>query len=258
MNTKKYIESGILEDYLLGISSEQEQKEVESLAKIYPEIKEELDKLSRALEYFAMSYQKVPPPHLKTKIMAAIKNIETESSTQIVSSPYIDNNTKIHKNDPFKWLAAAAIALLLITVALYQNMKMQLNNANAQIAALGGANENIEGELNTVRSNYASLNNQLAIVSHCKTRIRLENMNNVKAPCCLMLYCMDKTKEMYVQINKLKPAPEGTLYQLWAIKDNKPVDLGQIEPPKDSFAFRTCSVYRPSPVVCTHSRSQWL
>jgi anti-sigma-K factor RskA len=40
----------------------------------------------------------------------------------------------------------------------------------------------------------------------------------------------NKTKgEAYVSIQKLPPAPAGMQYQLWAIADGKPVDIGMLE-----------------------------
>ena len=42
VDVKAYIESGILESYVLGFASEQEVQEVRCLSHIYPEIAEEL------------------------------------------------------------------------------------------------------------------------------------------------------------------------------------------------------------------------
>jgi anti-sigma-K factor RskA len=40
----------------------------------------------------------------------------------------------------------------------------------------------------------------------------------------------DKAKsEAYVSIQKLPPAPAGMQYQLWAIADGKPVDIGMLD-----------------------------
>ena len=53
MDIKEYISSGILESYVLGNASEQERREVECISSIYPEIRQELDALSRSLEKYA-------------------------------------------------------------------------------------------------------------------------------------------------------------------------------------------------------------
>ncbi len=43
MNISAYIDSGILEEYALGIVSPQEKQEVECLTQVYPELKAELE-----------------------------------------------------------------------------------------------------------------------------------------------------------------------------------------------------------------------
>jgi hypothetical protein len=53
MNIQAYIESGILEEYVLGTVSPQEKQEVECMASIYPEIQQELQILETALEKYA-------------------------------------------------------------------------------------------------------------------------------------------------------------------------------------------------------------
>ena len=48
MNVTEYIASGILESYVMGAVSDQEQREVDCLSSIYPEVRTELDELSTA------------------------------------------------------------------------------------------------------------------------------------------------------------------------------------------------------------------
>lgn len=71
MNIQAYIESGILEEYVLGTVSPQEKQEVECMSHIYPEIKEELLRTESALEEYALKHQTLPPPSFSRVIAKA-------------------------------------------------------------------------------------------------------------------------------------------------------------------------------------------
>ena len=50
MTSKEYIDSGILENYVMGMASLSEQEEVEMMAAANPDIRQEIDEISDALE----------------------------------------------------------------------------------------------------------------------------------------------------------------------------------------------------------------
>ena len=72
MNVQEYIKSGILEEYVLGVVSDQERREVQCLSKIYPEIEAELQALEVSLTGYATLFEKKPPVELKDKIFAQL------------------------------------------------------------------------------------------------------------------------------------------------------------------------------------------
>lgn len=67
MNFDQYITSGILEKYIFGIANKNEIESVEAMLQIYPEIKDELFKIEKALEYYAHQNQLKPPKKWKRK-----------------------------------------------------------------------------------------------------------------------------------------------------------------------------------------------
>ena len=72
MNIQEYIESGILESYVLGATTQAESIEVERLAEEYPAIQLELMALQGTLENYALQYAQEPPATLKNSVMEAI------------------------------------------------------------------------------------------------------------------------------------------------------------------------------------------
>ncbi|MES2730342.1 MAG: cupin domain-containing protein [Bacteroidota bacterium] len=81
---EKYISSGIIEEYCLGIVSLTEREEVESLCKRYPEIRAEVEAVNLALEQWAFHYQQAPAPDLKERIFTEIKRQETDGRSDFI------------------------------------------------------------------------------------------------------------------------------------------------------------------------------
>ncbi len=76
MNIKKYIASGILEQYVLGITSDDESKEVERNAQQYSEIREEIKSIELTLERFARLQSIAVPKNLLSRIKSKINDLE--------------------------------------------------------------------------------------------------------------------------------------------------------------------------------------
>lgn len=103
-NVNEYINSGILEMYVLGLTSVEENKEVVSYSALHPEIKNEIDAISKALVNYSETTSPTIDPTLKPMIMATIdymeriKNGETrtippilnENSTAADFAPWLD------------------------------------------------------------------------------------------------------------------------------------------------------------------------
>ena len=69
MDIQRYLSSGIIESYCLGVASSAERAEVDRLCQLHPEIKAEVTTVSRTLEDFALAHWQTPPPHLKSRIL---------------------------------------------------------------------------------------------------------------------------------------------------------------------------------------------
>jgi mannose-6-phosphate isomerase-like protein (cupin superfamily) len=109
-NFSKYIESGILELYVLGLTTEAESIEIEALAEKHEEILKEIEKITQTLEIFSES--KAPPlnPTLKTFLLATIDYSERIKNGEIVSFPPV--LSKDSRADDFsQWLCREDMAL---------------------------------------------------------------------------------------------------------------------------------------------------
>lgn len=87
MTSKEYIESGILEQYVLGIASPDECKEVELRAAADPAIQQEITTISETLEAHALENAMEPDPIIKPFLMATINYSERIKNGEPVTEP---------------------------------------------------------------------------------------------------------------------------------------------------------------------------
>ncbi len=103
---KEYIESGVLEQYVLGLTSPEETMEVEQRAAEDPSIREEIDTISEAMEAYAMQHGIGPDPILKPFLLATIDYTERlKSGEPVTVPPALNENSTIE--DYALWLNRA-------------------------------------------------------------------------------------------------------------------------------------------------------
>jgi len=102
-NLRDYIESGILESYVLGIASSEEVADVERMAERHKEILLEIDAISLAIEKFALENAVTPDPLIKPFVMASIDYMNRMMAGEEPSFPPVLNSFSVIK-DYSQWL----------------------------------------------------------------------------------------------------------------------------------------------------------
>lgn len=96
LSSKEYIESGILELYVLGITSEDQTKAVEMMASSDPAIEQEMVLIRESLEGYAMANAIDPNPIIKPFLLATIDYTERLKNGESVSvPPLLNENSQI-------------------------------------------------------------------------------------------------------------------------------------------------------------------
>lgn len=255
MNTKEYIESGIIESYVLGASTVGESAEVERLALEYSDIYNEIESVRNTLESYVLQYEKEPPAFLKDKIMAEIfstplsadrfqsavnrghstvgmeqlagdSNQPSNDSEQFDENPreIVNLTKKVPQRSIFRM--AASWALLALSFAgniwFFRNWK----NSEDKLVALETQNQVLAQEGKTLKASYQE---EVAILQNPSFEV-IKLLGQKESPNATALVYFDKTKqEVYLSGLQLPQAPTGKQYQLWAIINGKPVDAGMIE-----------------------------
>ena len=83
MDKEQFLASGLLEQYVLGLTSTQERAEIERWLRKHPELKEEVSAMHDALEKYSLAQGITPPPHLKSKVLHRIDSDGPENLLQV-------------------------------------------------------------------------------------------------------------------------------------------------------------------------------
>jgi len=72
LDLNHYIQSGIIESYVLGIATTSEMEELQHMRRIYPSLNLEIMAVERRIEKSALSEAVLPSPYLKERIFQRI------------------------------------------------------------------------------------------------------------------------------------------------------------------------------------------
>lgn len=236
---KAYIESGILELYVLGDVIPAEKLQVEEMASKHPAIKAELDEIERSMELYAEENAIEPSEHLRSRILGSLltnfgddNNFPTQTHVErekvVVMQPDKEKETNF-----YKYAFAACLALLLASAVALYNLYSRLNDTNTQLSAMQAQNQHFS---NTVSAKDSELN-LLRDTSYKLIHLR----GTAKSPESIMTVAFSPSKQkVVIDMEGLKlPANDQThQYQLWALVGGKPVDLGVFDSTADSSGFK--------------------
>ncbi|MET7254764.1 anti-sigma factor [Dyadobacter fermentans] len=249
MNIQAYIESGILEEYVLGTVTPQEKQEVECMSHIYPEIKAELLRTESALEEYALKHQTTPPPSLKESIFAQMNfdapaeepKAEDATAQQTVSqndaatpvrteARVIDNafdrvETQVVTPAWAKLSVAAAVLLALFAGWSAMQMTDMKNAGNEAVAKV----ESMQADMAAMKA-QTEYNEAVAALFRNPTYKHVHLAGLQKSPeSAVSAFWNTQTNEVMIDVQSLPAAPQGKQYQLWSIVDGKPVDIGMLD-----------------------------
>jgi anti-sigma-K factor RskA len=215
VNVKEYIQSGIVESYVLGLATDAERLEFERLSADYPEIAAARDAFERSLEDQLLQDAVTPPTFVKEKVFAAISPLTIESRIQeeIEEAP-------VRRLNVWKWVAAASLILLVGAGYWAYTTNEKYNDLVAKQAPMERQLEESTAQLQTLQQDAETIRKPMKMVSLKGTDV---------APQAQTTIYWDTTgaaKDVYMVINNLPAPPSEKQYQLWALLNGQPIDLG--------------------------------
>lgn len=223
---KTYLESGVLELYVLGDLSREEMLEVEEMAAQNSEVKAELDAIENALQAYAQSNSIQPRSAVRSKILRAL---DPTKDSKTAETPVIPLNSAAKTFNFYKYAFAASVALLLVSVLLLVNLNNKLNESNSQLAVLESENQQFSNRVNYMDQELKDSRTFLEIYQNPSQYKMVNLKGSAKAPDAGLTVAFNPEKEeVMIDLASLKmPSNDDQhQYQLWALVDGKPVDLG--------------------------------
>ncbi len=221
MSYRIFLESGILEQYVLGITSPKESKEVLKYANQKPQIRKEIQAIEEALLRYAMLFSAKPPHKVKDEI---IQKIESEG----INNVQIKRATDYEKYISWRAIALLTILLILIANASYQNRRQSILNLEKE-----RLNKKIDSQKERLQSDFQNtqLDDKLTFLRHRSTLQTILNGTPLAENAKAVLYSNSELRVAYLAISKLPRTGADMQYQLWAHVNDEAIEMESIDIP---------------------------
>ncbi len=210
-----FLESDLLERYLVGDTNDSENYKVETYISDYPEIKAEYILLQDNLEILAKSNAIEPPMNILENVLA-----------ELGETPVIDLQ-QYRKPMPWFGIAASVAALIFGAMSFFlfsQNQvlleKNTLTNTELNELRLDAAQTN--SKLADITKRYDMLNNPETNKYILRGNKRAKDLKTVA-------YINTVDKLSLIDVVDLPQLPDDQIYQLWAEVNDKMVNLGILD-----------------------------
>jgi anti-sigma-K factor RskA len=228
-----YIESGILELYVLGELSPDERLQVEGMAAKHKAVKAELDEIELQMELYADAHAVEPSEQLRGRILnSVVTNFLDDRTFDEIATPK-DNVvafTPPKQNVFYKYAFAACLALLLTSGALVISLYGRLQDSNQQLAVLQSDKQHFANRVNFMEG-------QLGVYRDTAYKFtKLQATTHAPAGSVITVAFNKARKKVMVDMANMN-MPENDQahqYQLWALVGGKPIDLGVFDKNRDS------------------------
>ncbi len=229
MNIQEYIESGILEAYVLDALSPTERKEVEAVVSAYPELQEELQAISSAMVSLAETGAMELPKDLKERIWDEISGVMDAPSEKPKPAPAVAARPAVPlpASRP-NWQRAAVWAAVAVSVLTNFLLLSQKNKLVTRQVALQHKVDSLQEQQQYLASVVADYDKEREMLADTSMEAVLMKTMQPGHPMAATVYWSRKKGDTYLSIQKLPPPPQGKQYQMWVIQNGKPVSMGVI------------------------------
>lgn len=209
-----FLESDLLERYLMGTTSPIESQEAEHFIEKYPEVKETYIELQENLENYSASYAVAVPQELRSKILKQTKSTPKRAL-------------------PILAITACMVAVLFgaVTYMIYNQNQELLEDRRFTSNLL----ENLNEDIVTNRQMLQSVEEQFMILNSTATQKYILKGNTRAHKLEAVAYVNQTEKRSYIHVNSLPALPDEQVYQMWASVDGNLVPLDILKVTKDNL-----------------------
>lgn len=225
MMDKAYIlKHGILEQYLLGELTNDEQIQVDNILKTDADLKKTFDTLEANFEKLAFENAINPPTEVKTNLM---QNIKT-SQTKVLP---LQNKNPLKR---YLYVAASiAVFLLLSSVWMYT----QLKKSNEQLQIVNEQKELLIKDIDGLKNNLEYTTTYFNIINSPETKQYILTGNDLAPNTKVVSYINHQDKSVIINAEQLPELDDDHDYQMWADVEGVMINMGVIEKNKSLLAM---------------------
>ncbi|MGD1945480.1 MAG: anti-sigma factor domain-containing protein [Croceivirga sp.] len=217
MDVKKYIASGILELYVAGELSEEQNLEVHQYALQYPEIKTEIE----AIESAVLELTKSVSPGLSSK---SFENVKKQLGHVIPLEPEASR-----PRAPFTSYIGWAASILFALGALW--LYFENTALTSEIEVVTQEKQSLEEEIKRNRNAIVNSKELLNALRAQSVEVIALGGQTVAPDAYAKVYWNKGNQSLYVDAQGLPKPPTGYAYQLWSLTLNPltPTSIGLLE-----------------------------
>jgi anti-sigma-K factor RskA len=220
METKEYIESGILELYVFGALTDAETAEVAKMAQQYSEIQAEILSIEKAIMTLNFSMS----PKLSADNYSRIKTKIFDNNEGIIQM----NTDSESSSSNWKSYMGWAAALVFAAGIGYQYMNTQ--KIENQVVSIEKEKSKLKTDLNSLELKNINAEQVLAVVRDQNNTVVPLAGQAIAPEAKAKIYWNKETQVVYVDASGLPEPPEGMEYQIWSLKMNPltPTSIGML------------------------------
>jgi anti-sigma-K factor RskA len=266
VDIQQYIESGILEEYALGVLSATDSVQVEQMAATHPEVQQELQSIVDGLDAYAQAHAIAPPPAMRERVLAGWQQaIRSTSSSETPVVPFAPEAPAaeapagaplgvprapivadpVTKDEPVMrpissasepvYEAApragygwlmAASVALLLSLAGNYILYSRWQNTESALFAAQNNQARFAATQQASEKRLLTQDRELAVLRDEQYQSVILAGTPAAPSAKARVLYNPATKAVYVNVRSLPAPPAGKQYQLWALDNGKPVDAG--------------------------------
>lgn len=251
MDTQIYIESGILELYVMDALPTDERSEVERRAALEPTIAREISEIGEALSLLDRHHARPPRAELRASILDAIDRDATASSSDatvasvppsgVASSaarntvtdaaspkviPFAQTSATPASVAPRNYMLAASWIIVVLSLGSAGYFGLQWRSAADEAEMLREENRQL-ANANSLMASRAEGSEHAMLIMRSADYHAVQLNGTEHAPTVHpVVYWNPSSREVVLIAKNLPQPPPGKQYQLWAIHDGHRIDAG--------------------------------
>ena|GEM_PF-507043 len=232
MNTREYIESGILEAYWAGGLTSEEMLEVDRMADQHPIVKSELEEIRKSIQEYGQLMGKGPDHAVLAKTIEEIGEGDRFRFMESLNGEEPEVIVKRVNVVPV-WSIAASILLVVsagfnfLFFTEFKKAKDQVNELQANMEAVKQDQLLLADLTKDQRMELDYANLRIAhFLNADNVHVRMDGLP-ISPEAYANVFWNTKSNAVFISVDNLPEPPHGHQYQLWAIKPGQsPIDAG--------------------------------